>query len=101
MCRYILPLLICWLPIFTFAQQGGGFGIEVNAMAGKILKHTPKFKPPIPDHSTAFEINFIRQTDGRKPWQQRRNYPVVGWGIALTDYGIDSIYGKSISIYPN
>lgn len=78
-----------------------GFGIETNVYAGKIFRHTPKFPTQLPDMVNTFEVNFVSQTYGTKPWQQRRNFPVVGFGIAYTDYGIDSIYGKCVSIYPN
>lgn len=83
------------------AQSGAGFGIEMNVMAGKIFKHTPKFRPPIPDISKALEINLVQQTRGNREWHQRRHYPVLGVGVMYTDYGIDSVYGKCISVYPN
>ena len=78
-----------------------GTGIEFNAMAGKIYKHTKNFRAPVPERSTAFELNLVQQTYGRKAWQQRRNYPLVGVGLTYTDYGIDSIFGKCLSIYPS
>ncbi|XZF13164.1 acyloxyacyl hydrolase [Chitinophagaceae bacterium MMS25-I14] len=81
-------------------QAGAGFAVESNIIAGKVLKHTQKFRAPIPDLSTAYEINFLQQTYGKKQWQQRRKYPLVGFGFTITNYGIDSIYGKCISMYP-
>ncbi|HRO42670.1 MAG TPA: acyloxyacyl hydrolase [Flavipsychrobacter sp.] len=78
-----------------------GFGIEANLMWGRIYKHTKNFKAPVPDISGAFELNFVQQTYGKKDWEQRRNYPVVGLGVTYTDYGIDSIFGKCFSVYPN
>ena len=96
-------LFLCLFSTLTEAQNksGAGFGIEANYMSGKILKHTPNFRPPIPDRTTAVELNFIQQTWGNKDWEQRRNFPLVGFGITYTHYGIDSIYGNCISIYPN
>lgn len=82
-------------------QPWTGFGIEANMLYGKVFKHTPKFKLPIPDHSTAFDLNFTLQTYGKKDWEQRRHFPMVGVGITYTNYGIDSIYGRCIGIYPN
>ena len=78
-----------------------GLGIEANFVAGKVLKHTNKFLAPVPELSTAYEINFMQQTYGKKAWHQRRNYPRVGVGVTYTVYGIDSIYGRCIGIYPN
>jgi hypothetical protein len=81
-------------------QPWSGFGLESNFIVGKVFKHTPKFRAPIPDVSTATEFNFVQQTYGRKDWHQRRHFPLVGFGFAYTNYGIDSIYGKCYSIYP-
>lgn len=78
-----------------------GWGIEVNAFAGKVIKHTVKFHLPVPEVTTGLDLNFQLKTDGRKDWQQRRRYPVLGIGVAYTNYGIDSIYGRCFSIFPN
>lgn len=79
---------------------GPGMGLEANFMLGHILKHTPKFKAPIPDRSLAFELLWLEQTTGKKDWQQRRGYPLWGLGVCYTRYGIDSIYGHVIGLYP-
>jgi len=88
----------------TYAQQEApwsGFGIENNFIAGKVWKHEAKFDAPIPTISTGDDINFVLQTHGKKDWEQRRNFPVVGIGFNYTHYGIDSVYGRCYSIYPN
>lgn len=82
-------------------EKGAGIGIEVNALAGKVFKHTQKFKAPIPDITTGIEANLVWKTQGNEAWQQRRNYPTVGIGLSFINYGIDSIYGKAIGVYPN
>jgi len=69
-------------------------------MGGRIFKHTENFKAPVPDFSGAFELDFIQQTYGKKAWEQRRHFPVVGFGVAYTDYGNDRILGKCISVFP-
>jgi hypothetical protein len=86
------------------AQDPGpwtGFGIETNILAGKIIKHSSKFTAPIPALSEAVDVNFIWQTYGKKEWQQRRNFPVVGLGVTYTDYGNNHIFGRCIGVYPN
>lgn len=98
----VFPGALC--PAAVLAQNhgsGNGFGIELNLSGGKVLKHTEKFRAPVPELSTALELNFIKQTFGKKEWEQRRHYPLIGAGITYTDYGIDSIYGKCFSVYPN
>ncbi len=78
-----------------------GFGIEANAFEGKVIKHTAKFHLPVPALSTGLDFNFQWKTCGKKSWQQRRRYPILGIGFTYTNYGIDSIYGRCFSIYPN
>jgi hypothetical protein len=93
--------LICFLLFLpVLLRAGPGMGIEVNAMVGKILKHTSKFRAPIPDHSSALELAWLKQTDGRRDWEQRRNYPLWGIGACYTHYGVDSVYGQVFGVYP-
>lgn len=100
--RFIITLFLCFACRTAVAQEpAAGFGIEANALAGRILKHTGNFRAPVPDLSTGFDLNFIQQTYGKKPWHQRRHFPLLGIGLYYTNYGIDSIYGRCISIYPN
>src|SRR5690606_30061823 len=42
-----------------------GTGIEVNVRMGKVLKHTNKFLAPIPELTTAYEVNLMQQTYGK------------------------------------
>jgi hypothetical protein len=94
---YFLLFFLC-LPACLRAQPG--VGIEANFMTGKVLKHTPKFRAPVPELSTAFELAFLKQTNGRYDWEERRHYPLWGFGASYVHYGIDSIYGSAIGLYP-
>jgi len=78
-----------------------GFCIDANPFIGKVIKHTEKFHLPVPDRSTGLDLNFQWRTYGKKEWEQRRRYPVIGIAVTYTSYGIDSVYGKLFSIYPN
>lgn len=103
-CYLLVLLLLCYNSTWCYGQENkpwSGFAIEVNASIGKMIRHSPKFPTILPDYVTNYEVNFIQQTYGRKDWHKRRNYPIVGLALAYTNYGIDSIYGKCISIYPN
>ena len=104
-------MMVCWVidgkPSNIQAQEQqqvpawSGFGIEVNALAGKVYKHEARFTLPIPSLTTGADINFMVHTFGRKAWSQRCHYPTVGIGLTYVDYGIDNVYGRSIGIYPN
>lgn len=104
MARIALILFMLLAPILALAQlnePGAGFCIDANYLSGKVIKHSPNFKLPIPDHSSAIDLNFQWKTTGSKDWQQRRRYPTVGIGLFYTNYGIDSVYGRLLAIYPN
>ena len=98
--RFLL-FTVCILFTGYYASAQDGFGIELNAFAGKVIKHSVKFKLPVPDLTTGLDINLQQKTCGTKDWHQRRRYPTIGVGLTYTNYGIDSIYGRCFSIYPN
>lgn len=106
---FLLAVLRALLLLFTvhyslitaLAQPGAGFGVELNALGGKMLKHTKKIGAALPEFAGGLEVNFIQQTRGQKAWHAARGFPVVGVAVAYIDYGIDSVYGKCVSAYPN
>jgi hypothetical protein len=99
---YILLFFLCTCTLLQAQEQEpyAGFGIEMNVVAGKVLKHSKKFKAPIPPLSTGIDICFEQQTWGRKDWHQRRKYPLIGMGVNYINYGNDAVYGYEISLYP-
>jgi hypothetical protein len=104
LCRWFAFILSSFLTGTCIAQENGswaGFNFNVNTFGGKVIKHTEKFHLPVPELSTGVDVNFQWKTYGKSDWQQRRHYPTIGIAVAYTDYGIDSVYGKCFSIYPN
>lgn len=94
-------LLACYFAVSAQDNKPwAGFGIEAGYIAGCAFKHTKKIKVDFPTSSPAIDINFVMQTYGRKDWQQRRKYPVVGLGFTYTVYD-NTVYGSCISVYPN
>ncbi|MCW3122158.1 MAG: hypothetical protein JWQ38_1650 [Flavipsychrobacter sp.] len=94
----------CFFPFAGKAQEvkpWSGFGIEADVMVGRVFKQEVKFKLPIPPVSTAIDINLVQHTCGRKAWHKGRNYPTLGLGFCYINYGIDSVYGRNFSLYPN
>jgi hypothetical protein len=108
MCGKLLGVVVT---LFVFLGAPGlhaqtdsslaGFGIEGNMLGGKIIRHTVKFTAPIPDFSSAMDVNFVWQTYGKREWEQRRNFPQIGVGITYTDYGDNLVFGRAVGIYPN
>lgn len=105
MYRKIVLLISCllfvYIPYLSAQINLDGIGLEANVARGKIFRHSKKFPTQLPRAVTCAELNAVFKTTGTKDWHQRRKYPVVGFGMMYTDYGIDSIYGKCLSIYPN
>jgi hypothetical protein len=101
--KYVLINCLLSVCVLAHAQNpdGAGFGIETNAFAGKVFKHTSKFTLPLPALCTANEVNFVWKTYGKKSWQQRVKFPVWGIGLMYTNYGNNAVYGQAIGVYPN
>lgn len=100
--QLFLLLVSILFSLSLYAQnKWDGIGLEANISTGKILRHSKKFPTILPNSVQSYELNAVFQTYGKQDWHQRRRYPLLGFGMTLTDYGIDSIYGKCISIYPN
>jgi lipid A 3-O-deacylase PagL len=78
-----------------------GEGVEANFLAARVVKHTVKFTAPIPPLTTAIDVNFVWQTYGKREWEQRRNYPLLGLGMTYTDYGNEKVFGNCVGLYPN
>lgn len=95
--RAFLLLLLSGAVCLPAAAQ---LGLEATIVSGKVLKHTSKFRAPIPASSNAVELALLKQTSGRKDWEQRRRYPLWGLGLKYTDYGDDRVLGSAIGIYP-
>lgn len=96
--RSLFLLFLLSLPTIIAAQES--HGIEVNMTVGKVIKHTVKFSAPVPEVSTALELAWLKQTRGTQDWEQRRKFPIWGVGLSIVHYGIDSIYGNAIGLYP-
>lgn len=103
MLRLYATLLLTLTCHILRAQQPAwsGFGIEANIMAGKMIRHSPRFTGALPAHSYSAELNFIKKTYGQKDWQQRRRYPQLGLGFYYINYNMADVYGQVLGMFPN
>jgi len=97
----IAMMLLCSNAQAQTNAKYAGLGIESNLFTGKVIKHSSKFHLPVPSLSTGADVNCLFQTFGKKDWHQRRHFPLIGIGLTYVNYGIDSIYGRCIGLYPN
>ena len=93
---------LCLLSIATNAQdrENKGHAVAAHVWLGKMIKHNERFTGPIPPISTAFQIEYLKQTLGEKKWHSQRNYPIIGAGALFIHYGYPEIYGSVIGVYP-
>ncbi len=77
-----------------------GTEVQVNGIAGKVFRHEKKFTLPIPALTTGIDAAFFHQTNGKHDWEKRCGYPAWGLGVTYVNYGIDSVYGQLVGIYP-
>jgi Lipid A 3-O-deacylase (PagL) len=109
MRKYSIPLFANVLWFFSICNAnaqdsnapGAGVGIETSFISARVIRHEAKFTAPIPPISFAQDVNFVYQTYGRKDWEQRRRFPVIGIGFTYTDYGDNAVFGHCYGIYPN
>ncbi len=78
-----------------------GWHVAPSYFHGSIFKHTPKFRPEIPHASNAFELNFAKQMNGRREWQQVQRYPFLGVAAGYTHFGNNEVIGHGFSLMPN
>ena len=74
-------------------------GVEINHHRGFIMPHNASIDYITKDYTTAFNINLIKQTTGKKLWQQIYHNPRLGYGFNYNTLGNNEIFGKSYSIY--
>ena len=67
---------------------------------GFVMSHHKSMGHLTTSHFPAFEIDFNKQTYGKKLWQQLYNYPVIGIGYWHSDLGNSTILGNVHAIFP-
>ncbi len=76
------------------------FQIELRSSYGFIICHHPEMKY-FKSHFPLFELSLQQVTTGRKLWQQKSNYPVVGVSFIYTGIGEMPEIGRAFAIVPH
>ena len=81
--RILLFLLCILFSISTKAQVSPKptYTIITRLHYGFIWNFSQEVSHLSNQHMPAFEIDFVKQTKGNKPWQQEYNYPQVGYSL--------------------
>ncbi len=76
--------------------RSGKWGLEVNYMTGRFLRHGASSVPS--DLSHGVELNYYRKTLGEKPWHRGLNYPEIGAALTFYSFADNKVFGNAISL---
>ncbi|HMN33151.1 MAG TPA: acyloxyacyl hydrolase [Chitinophagaceae bacterium] len=95
-------ILIVFLSFFAKASNDSlkNISFGMNYFGGKIFLHTSKIHANVPPYSQAVELNYNKQTNGNKIWQQRFGFPETALNITISDHG-EKGFGYAIGVYPS
>ncbi|MBL6445521.1 acyloxyacyl hydrolase [Fulvivirga sp. 29W222] len=95
--------------IFCLALPSLGLGqfrnnnnkvIGIDYFKGFILKHKRQIGHLITEHPIGFRITYDQKSYGTEAWQQRYNFPDIGFTFIYLDYR-DERLGKSFGLIPH
>ena len=84
--------------LYRFLHDGH-LGIAVNDLPGFIWAHSDQNKN-IYGPGNSFEVQFIKKTTGKQPWEIKYRLPRISLALMYCDFGKPSLTGKAISIIP-
>jgi hypothetical protein len=108
MLRCICSFALYW-GLFPYAQAqirsvpspSSGWVFEPGVHVGVGIQHSPKFKVPLNGLVWGSELNFSRQTTGRKTWEACHRRPDLGIAISYMQLPNPDVYGHAIGFLPN
>jgi len=97
----VFGFLFVWVLLTPSYGQKPGFCWEAAMTYGRIIKHSPKIRFQIPDHTFGAGLHFQYQTYGKEEWEQHQGYPLMGMSLQYFNFGDAEVLGHAVSIYPN
>ena len=74
--------------------------LETKLHYGFVISHHASMQHLTAGHFPAFELNFGKQTNGKKQWQELFNYPVMGITFWYANLADPKVLGSAYAIYP-
>lgn len=102
----IVVFLFCGLYVAAEVRWSNRDRIErdwrmgANVYYGKVVKHTHKFMPDVPNQSLMAEFSWGMQVSGKKLWHHRFRFPETGWALIYGDFGNTPVLGRGAGIFP-
>lgn len=74
-------------------------GIELRPKVGYLLPHRSVMTHLLTGHSIGAELSLIKQTAGRKEWEQAYGKPRYGLSLFFSDFGNKEVLGQACGIH--
>ncbi|WP_231555210.1 acyloxyacyl hydrolase [Cellulophaga sp. Hel_I_12] len=79
-------------------QEQKRFTVDVNQFYGTIMRHNPDVTHLINSHPGGVILGLSRKTYGFEDWEQRFNYPDVGYSFIYQEFNSD-VLGRNFGLY--
>tara|TARA_R110000868_G_scaffold69537_2_gene204613 strand:+ start:8884 stop:10026 length:1143 start_codon:yes stop_codon:yes gene_type:complete len=99
--KFKLSISFFFFSIFCFSQKSEEvkkYTLDANQFYGTILRHNPDVSHLIDSHPGGLILSLNRKTYGFENWEQRFNYPDLGYSFIYQEFNND-ILGRNFSVY--
>tara|TARA_R110002051_G_scaffold325678_2_gene430115 strand:- start:28808 stop:29905 length:1098 start_codon:yes stop_codon:yes gene_type:complete len=80
------------------AQEQKRYTLDANQFYGTILLHNPDVSHLINSHPAGLIVSLNRKTYGFEAWEQRFNYPDIGYSFVYQEFNND-VLGRNFGLY--
>lgn len=87
--------------LFSFSQESQEhtkYTLDASQFYGSIILHNPDISHLITAHPGGIILGYNRKTYGAEEWEERYNYPDVGYSFIYQDMNNETL-GKNYSLY--
>ena len=97
LCTLLWLLLLCSTSTAQSTTfSAGRWGLEVNYIAGRFLKHGTDHIPTAFSHG--IELSYFHKTLGEKPWHRGMGYPEVGVAFTFFSFADHRVFGDAYAL---
>lgn len=112
MTKFTLGRIAFFIILFSLLQQSSSFAQETGDSSsflqnkivslrfqyGFIVAQHPQIESDVTGHTRGFEIDFLNQADGSKPWQSLYHYPQTGLEFIYLNLANPQILGDAMGL---
>ncbi|ADV49472.1 Lipid A 3-O-deacylase-related protein [Cellulophaga algicola DSM 14237] len=99
--KFKFSIYFIFLALGCYAQKSEEdkrYTLDASQFYGSILRHNPDITHLIDSHPGGIILSLNRKTYGEEYWQQRYNYPDLGFSFIYQDYNNETL-GESYAAY--